>query len=80
MQETTEFIRGVMAILLETQKMNPKIGKYQCHFISERPFLVEVSNGEIWISREAARDFEIQPQSITPDDIKTYANTFREKA
>jgi hypothetical protein len=78
MTETDQYRNGVIGVTNLARSINVQIGSYQKHHFSETMgFSVSLSNGAINMSIDIAHDFETQPSSITPDQIKMVANTFR---
>lgn len=78
MHKSNSHTNGVKGITYLAGTINPEIGSYQEHFINDNyGFTVKLSNGEIDMSIDIAKDYEARPSSVTFDRYKTVADTFR---
>ncbi|MBP1631403.1 MAG: hypothetical protein H6Q15_2296 [Bacteroidetes bacterium] len=78
MTKTDKYKSGVIGVTSLARTVNPEIGSYQEHFITDNfGFAVKLYNGAINMSMEVAQDYEAQPSSATTDRIENVAKTFR---
>ena len=80
MIKINEYKRAIIDIIALTKIVNPEIGSYKEHLIDDS-FIISVilTNGDLDMIAEIAQDYEVQPSSITQDQIETIAKTFRKR-
>lgn len=78
MTPTKENEKGVRAITDLARLQNQEIGFYQQHYINENfGYTVRLTNnGGIRVSQEIAQDYEVDPASITEEQIQRVANSY----
>jgi hypothetical protein len=77
MIKSTDYSNGVMAITNLAREINPQIGNYQEHFFIENfGFIVRLSNGGIKIPSEVAKDYEVNPHTVTRAIVKEVAESY----
>jgi len=78
MVKTDKNKRGIIALTDFARTINGEIGSYQEHFINENfHYIVRLDNGRIDIPVENAQDYEVQPGSISDEQIIRIANSYQ---
>ena len=79
MTKTNKYKTGIIGIITLAKAINPKIGTYQEHYVNENFELTIklTNNGTIVMPSEIARDYEIQPRSVTYGRIVKVANSYK---
>lgn len=62
MIQTDKYKKGIVALILKAAELNPLLGNYQTHYLNEDArFIVQLSNGQLEIEIETARQYEQDP-------------------
>jgi hypothetical protein len=80
MIQTDKYKKGVIALTLKAANLNPLLGSYQAHFLSERGrFIVQLSNGQIEIDISVARDYEQDSPLLHEGKLHQAAFSYQEE-